>query len=121
LRQLVRATRNAEFVTMVADRNFTDRGYPVEFFGKPTMLPSGPVKLARETGAPLIPVLAYRKSIQDRTREFFFRIGQPIYIERTMNRDLDVATGMRKVVDVLEESILRAPEQWVMFQPVWPE
>ena len=121
LRQVVRAMRNGEFVAMVADRNFGDRGYPVEFFGKPTTLPVGPVKLARETGAPLIPVFAYRKSIRHRTREFFFRVGNPIYIERTNDRNQDVAAGMRRLIAVLEESILRAPEQWVMFQPVWSE
>lgn len=121
LRHVVQAMRNGEFVAMVADRNFAERGYPATFFGKPTTLPVGAVKLARATGAPLIPVLAYRKSIRDRKREFFFRIGQPIYVDRTANRSADIAEGMRRVVDVLEESIRRAPEQWVMFQPVWPE
>jgi lauroyl/myristoyl acyltransferase len=121
LRHFVRAIRNGEFVAMVNDRNFGGAGYPVEFFGKSTTLPVGAVKLAREMGAPLIPVFAYRKSIQDRTREFFFRIGKPIYVERTKNRDRDVESGMKHVVAVLEENIRRAPEQWVMFQPVWPE
>lgn len=121
LRHVIRAMRNGEFVAMVADRNFTERGYETTFFGKPTVLPVGAVKLARETGAPLIPVLAYRASIQHRRREFFFRVGQPIYIDRTTNRKEDIAAGMRQVVAVLEESIRRAPEQWVMFQPVWPE
>lgn len=121
LRHVVQAMRNGEFVAMVADRNFAGRGYPVEFFGKPTTLPSGPVKLARETGAPLIPVFAYRKSAQHRKREFYFRIGEPIYIKRTEDRKQDVIEGMRRVVAVLEENIRRAPEQWVMFQPVWPE
>lgn len=121
LRHIVQAMRRGEFVAMVGDRNFGGPGYPVEFFGVPTRLPVGAVKLARETGAPLIPVLAYRKSAQHRTREFYFRIYDPIYIERTDNRERDVAVGMRRVVSVLEESIRRAPEQWVMFQPVWPE
>ena len=121
LRHIVQAMRRGEFVAMVGDHNFGAKGYPVEFFGRRTTLPVGAVKLARETGAPLIPVLTYRKSVQDRTREFFFRISEPIYIERTNNRDLDVATGMKRVIAVLEESIRLAPEQWVMFQPVWPE
>jgi KDO2-lipid IV(A) lauroyltransferase len=121
VRRVVHAIRNGELVTLVPDRNFGGAGYPVDFFGKPTTLPSGPVKLARETGAPLLPVIAYRKSIQHRRREFFFRLGQPIYIERTANRDDDIERGMRQLVAVLEQSISRAPEQWVMFQPVWPE
>lgn len=121
LRQVVHAMRKGELVTLVADRNFGGTGYPVEFFGQPTTLPSGPIKLARETGAPLIPVFAYRKDIQHRRREFFFRVGPPIHIERTSNRDADIAQGMRRLVEILEQSISRAPEQWVMFQPVWPE
>lgn len=121
IRHIVQALRNGEFVTMVGDHNFGAKGLPVEFFGSPTTLPSGAVKLARETGAPLIPVLTYRKSVQHRTREFFFRIGEPIYIERTEHRDHDIAVGMKAVVGMLEDSIRRAPEQWVMFQRVWPE
>ena len=121
LRHLVQAMRNGEFVAMIGDRNFTSSGYEVEFFGKRTMLPVGAVKLSREMGAPLVPVFAYRKSIQDRKREFFFRVCEPIYVERTDDREADVDSGMKRVVEVLEESIRRAPEQWVMFQPVWPE
>ena len=121
LRQLIRAIRNGEFVAMIADRDFAERGYPVEFFGRPTTLPPGPVRLARDSGAPLIPVFAYRKSIRDRKREFTFHVHDPIYVERTDNRDRDIAEGMRRVVAVLEDAIRRAPEQWVMFQPVWPE
>lgn len=121
LRHIVQAMRKGEFVAMVGDRTFGAKGYPVEFFGKQTTLPVGAVKLARETGAPLIPVFAYRKSIRHRTHEFYFRIFEPIYIEKTKNRELDVAVGMKRVVAVLEDAIRRAPEQWVMFQPVWPE
>jgi lauroyl/myristoyl acyltransferase len=121
LRDIVQAIRKGEFVTMVGDYNFGAKGYPVDFFGHPTTLPSGAVKLARETGAPLIPVLSFRKSIQHRTREFYFRIGPPIYIERTENRDYDIDVGMKTVVAVLEDNISRAPEQWVIFQRVWPE
>jgi KDO2-lipid IV(A) lauroyltransferase len=120
LRQVVHAMRNHELVVLVADRNFGGAGYPVEFFGKPTTLPSGPVKLARETGAPLIPVFAYRKDIQHRRREFFFRVEQPITIERTANREADIERGMEQLVVTIERAISRAPEQWVMFQPVWP-
>ncbi|MEZ4520280.1 MAG: hypothetical protein R3A46_01370 [Thermomicrobiales bacterium] len=121
LRHIVSAMRNGEFIALVADRNFAGRGYQTEFFGKQTAMPAGPVKLAREAGAPLIPVFSYRKSIQDRRREFIFRVGKPIYIERTKNREQDIAAGMKKLVGVLEDSISRAPEQWVMFQQVWPE
>ena len=121
LRHLVTAMRNGEFVAMVGDRDFTSSGHEVEFFGEKTSLPVGAVKLSREMGAPLMPVFAYRKSIQDRKREYFFRVCEPIYVERTDDREADVESGMKRIVAVLEESIRRAPEQWVMFQPVWPE
>lgn len=119
IRSVIRALRSGEPVIMVADRNFSVGGSEVEFFGCKTLLPTGPVKLARETGAPLIPIFTFRTDIRSRKRDFYFCIGEPVYIERTTNREADIAHGMGKMVAMLEHYISKAPEQWVMFQPVW--
>ena len=40
---------------LVADRDLSERGVPVTFFGRPSRMPVGPAALSLKTGAPLIP------------------------------------------------------------------
>ena len=121
LRRVIRALRNGELVVMVADRAFTEHGYPVEFFGQRTRMPAGPVKLSREFGAPLVPLFTYRAHLKKRERKFILRLGEPYYVERTDDREADIARGMDWMASTLERYISYAPRQWVMFQKVWTE
>lgn len=119
LRKIIAELKDGGMVVMVADRDFTDSGAPIDFFGTPTRLPSGPVKLARQFGSPIVPVFTYRRNIKTRERRFGFTIGEPIWVEKTASREHDLEAGMRRVAAALERAILRSPEQWVMFQSVW--
>lgn len=56
---LAERLRSNQFVCLMADRDLTRSGVPVEFFGEPTRMPAGPAKLAIETGAPLHPAHVY--------------------------------------------------------------
>ncbi|HEY3556405.1 MAG TPA: phosphatidylinositol mannoside acyltransferase [Kribbella sp.] len=47
--------RAGGFVCLVADRDLSERGVPVTFFGRPSRMPVGPAALSLKTGAPLIP------------------------------------------------------------------
>jgi KDO2-lipid IV(A) lauroyltransferase len=47
--------RAGGFVCLVADRDLSAKGVPVEFFGRRTRMPAGPAALSVRTGAPLIP------------------------------------------------------------------
>jgi lauroyl/myristoyl acyltransferase len=42
-------------------------------------------------------------------------------MERTYDRALDVRHNTRRVLAIIEEMIRLAPDQWLMFVPVWPE
>jgi phosphatidylinositol dimannoside acyltransferase len=47
--------REGGFVCLVADRDLSARGVPVEFFGRESRMPAGPAALSLRTGAPLVP------------------------------------------------------------------
>ena len=125
IRRMMRVLMRGGFAGFVADYDFTDMGAPVALFGVETTLPTGPVKLARATGAPIIPVIAVRDDAPrdggTRDQRYAFHFEDPISVTRTDDEDADVDAGLRRVADVLEHYIARSPDQWVMFQQVWPE
>jgi KDO2-lipid IV(A) lauroyltransferase len=116
VRHVMRAIRRNEFAVFVADRDFFQNGHDVTFMGRETTLPPGPVRIARETGAPIISVFSRRVS-----NGHEMAIGQPIHIERTSDMKADMAAGMARLVQELEAGITGSLEQWVMFQRVWLE
>jgi KDO2-lipid IV(A) lauroyltransferase len=116
VRAVMKAVRRNEFAVFLADRDFFQNGYDVTFMGQETTLPPGPVRIARETGAPIIPILSRRVK---RGHEVSF--GEPFRVERTADMKADMAAGMERLVAALERLITSSLDQWVMFQRVWPE
>jgi len=117
LRPIFRTLRDNGLVCIAADRNLTQTGSMVEFFGAPALLPDGHIQLALRTGAPLALFFSLRKP--DNGFEAF--VEPPFDLENTGDLQRDVRSGMAKLVTVLERYIGEHPEQWVMFQPVWPK
>lgn len=121
IRRMVRVLHNGGFVGFVADRDFTDSGEVIDFFGQETTLPTGPIKMARATRTPIITVFAMREEENGRGHHYAFHIADPFYVERTDDQEHDVQSGMRRLFAQFEEHIGRTPDQWVMFQRVWPD
>ncbi|MGC8786133.1 MAG: lysophospholipid acyltransferase family protein [Anaerolineae bacterium] len=115
LRPIFKALRNNEIVGLAADRNLTETGTVVEFFGAPALLPDGHVRLALRTGAKLAMAFSLRKP--DNTFEVF--VEPPLPLANTGDPNQDTRLGMEKLIAALEKWIGQHPEQWVMFQPVW--
>jgi KDO2-lipid IV(A) lauroyltransferase len=116
IRKVIKALRRGECAVFVADRDFFENGHEVTFFGKQTTLPPGPVRIARDTGAVLIPVFTRRTRHGNQ-----LRIYPLMEIVKTKDVRADVKRGMEQLVPILEEGIDSALEQWVMFQRGWPE
>ena len=116
VRQAIRAIRNNELAVFVCDRDFFQNGRSVDFFGRVTTLPPGPVRIARDTGAIVLPVMTWRTR-----RGHQMELLPEFTIEKTNDLDADMRSGMRKLVNVLEDGIRPRVRQWVMFQRVWPE
>lgn len=116
VRSVLRALRRGDCAVIVCDRDFFQNGREVRFFGRATTLPPGIVRIARDTGAMVVPVFTRRKG-----RRNELRVLEPFQIERTSDLEGDMERGFETVVGVLEEGIRDSIAQWVMFQRVWPE
>lgn len=116
VRAVLKALKRGECAVIVIDRDFFENGVSVEFFGEQTTLPPGAVRIARDTGAHIVPVFTRRtrKGTQ-------LRVYPAMTIEKTNDVQADVRRGMEALVPILEEGISSAVEQWVMFARVWPE
>jgi KDO2-lipid IV(A) lauroyltransferase len=116
-RELRAALRRGELVGLVADRDITGGGIPVDFFGARASLPVGPGLLAIETGARVF-VASVRRAERGRYRGRIEAV--PVPLAGTRRERL---TGfLAAEADAFERAISFAPEQWwALFQPIWPD
>jgi lauroyl/myristoyl acyltransferase len=112
---LFRALRRGEVVGLAADRDITNSGILMDFFGAPARLPDGHVQLAMRTGAKIVTFFGLRQA----DNSSLLHIEPPLELEDTGDFERDVRVNVRKVVARLEKWISRYPEQWLMLQPVW--
>ena len=111
IKQVFQALKRGECAAMLGDYDFAGTGFPVSLFGATTKVPQGPVRIARDTGAPIVPLFARR--IGDKHHLILL---PPFHVESTSNRDADLKEGLRKIAEAIENAVSRTPDQWVMFQ-----
>jgi len=102
-------------VALVCDRDLGRRGVEVDFFGERTTLPTGPARLALETGAPLLPAAVYFAGSGHRAV-----VRPPIPARPSGRFRDDIARVTQRVAHELEALIRVAPEQWHLMVPNWP-
>ena len=115
VRKAIQAVRQGDCAVIVTDRDFFQNGLRIDFFGQETTLPPGAVRIARDTGASIVPVYGNRLPVGHEVT-----IHEPFVVDRTDDLHADLQAGMKRVVDSLETALSGAPDQWVMFQAVWP-
>jgi KDO2-lipid IV(A) lauroyltransferase len=115
VRRAIQAVRRGECAVFVSDRDFFQNGRPVTFFGRETTLPPGVARIARDTGATVVPVFGERLP-----NGHGINIEPGFKIPKTDDIDEDIRVGLNRVAEILERAIARMPDQWVMFQRVWP-
>ncbi len=115
LRPAFRALRANEIVGSAIDRNVSDAGRLVDFFGRPARLPDGYLRLALHTGAAL--VLCFCRRLTDNT--FAITVEPEIELHRDDAQEDAIAAGQRRVISLFEGYLSQFPDQWVYFQPVW--
>jgi phosphatidylinositol dimannoside acyltransferase len=96
------------FVCLVADRDLSERGVPVTFFGRPSRMPAGPAALSLRTGAPLIPATLHYD-------------GPHLVITFHDAIDPDGGTDAmtQRCADAFAKGIAAHPEDWHMLQRIF--
>lgn len=107
--------RAGKLVCILADRDLSDTGVEVEFFGEKALFPGGAAALAVQTGAALMPVSCWFVGETEWAAHVYDEI--PVPAEGT--RAEKVAAMTQALAWVFEQAISEHPEDWHMLQKVF--
>ncbi|MFE6803264.1 phosphatidylinositol mannoside acyltransferase [Streptomyces sp. NPDC057681] len=112
---LARRLRAGGLVCLVADRDLSESGVEVKFFGDTARMPAGPAILAQQTGALLLPVTLW----YDESPVMHGRIHAPIEAPETGTRAERTSVMTQALADAFATGIADHPEDWHMLQRLW--
>lgn len=114
MRTLIRRLREGRLVALLGDRDLTESGVHVDFFGGTASFPAGPAVLSIMTGAPLHPVTMHNEG--NRTVGTVYpRVEVPDHPDR--QEQIRIMT--QQIAHAFEVGIAEHPEDWHMLQKVW--
>ena len=113
-RTLLRRLEAGKLVCLVADRDLSGSGVPVDFFGETASMPAGPAMLSLLTGAPLMPVGLWHVDggLQG-------RVGSALPHPEGVARKKQTAALTQSMADAFAVNIAEHPEDWHMMQRLW--
>ncbi len=106
-----KALKDNELVALLGDRELIGKGIPVTFFGQKVYFPIGPALLALLSDAALIPTFV----LMGEAGKYLCLAEPPLPVQRTGNRDKDLAVNVQGIAEVMEKFIRSYPDQWFTF------
>jgi lauroyl/myristoyl acyltransferase len=115
LHQAIERMRAGGVVFTGVDRPITGEKHNPRFFGKPSHLPTGAVRMALKAEVPVIVVSSW----MDADGLYHMDVSEPIPMGKYANRTTTVLKNAEAVLEVVAAAVHKFPEQWLMFYPVW--
>jgi Kdo2-lipid IVA lauroyltransferase/acyltransferase len=117
MKRCISALSAKGILALVGDRDFTNSGIMLDFFGVPTSIPKGPAMLSLRTDSVIIPVFFLRVGLYN----YKFIFDKPIETNKTDFKDDEEAVRKitEQLVAVMEKYIKQYPEQWLLFRNFW--
>jgi len=112
--EIVRALRNGEVLAMLVDKPWDSRSKAVPFFGKPSLFPLGPVRVARLAGVPIFPAFCVWK----RPREYEAILCDPVEV-RGSDPEQAEHDALAELAKVIEKQVAANLPVWFNFTPAW--
>lgn len=115
-RQALRALKHNESVGILMDQNMLpSEGIFVEFFGRLACTTTGPARIARKTGAPLVLGLVVWDTGLKKYRLRF----EPVEWQRRDCADEEIAANTAHFMQLLESYVRQYPDQWLWVHKRW--
>ena len=110
---LVRRAKEKRLIALVADRDLSQSGIDVQFFGENARMPAGPALLSIKTGIPL--VVAHVSYTDTGIHIDFHSVEVP-----TSGTESErISATVQLTADLFARGISEHPEDWHMLQRIW--
>lgn len=117
LRQALQHLQRGGMVLTGIDRPIDRPRVCPHFFGRPAALPTHHIFLASKARVPLIVTATY---LQEDEKYHVFA-SEPIELEEGLEPGIAIQRNAEKILRVAQRFIQKAPQQWVVPLPVWPQ
>jgi lauroyl/myristoyl acyltransferase len=117
MRQARKRLSEGGIVLTGLDRPITDTAYLPRFFGRPAPVPVAYIRLALQEDAPVVVVACMRQN----NGKYYIDASQPVYMQRHPDLHTELIQNAETILAEAEIFIRKAPDQWSMFYPVWPD
>jgi KDO2-lipid IV(A) lauroyltransferase len=111
---LAQKLHEGNLVALLGDRDLSNSGVPVRFFGSKAKFPAGPAALAVDTGAVLLTAQLYLEDGHN-----VVRFHPPVDVPTEGERSRRIFRTTQLVADQIEVSIRERPTDWHMLQRLW--
>jgi len=117
LREASERMKAGETVATGLDRPMPESKYKPLFFGRPTALPVHYIYLALKAKVPVALLTAIRQP------DGIFELisSDLIEMKKYQDRQKEVLMNAGTILEIAEDFIRRAPTQWSVLHPLWPE
>jgi KDO2-lipid IV(A) lauroyltransferase len=116
-RKAIARLKAGGLVATGVDRPIRRKAHTINFFGRPSPLPAGHIRMALHAGALILVGAAHMRP--DGLYELL--LSEPIPMQSHPNPEEAIRINGEAVLREIETFIRQAPEQWLMYYPVWPE
>jgi KDO2-lipid IV(A) lauroyltransferase len=116
-RAILRILREGGVIGVLADQNTVPaEAVFVDFFGIPAATTSGIARLARRTGAAVVPASNYW---DPRIRKYVLRYDPALELPCTEDEESDIRNFSARFNQVIEDFVRRFPDQWLWVHRRW--
>jgi lauroyl/myristoyl acyltransferase len=110
---LVKRAKENRLIALVADRDLSQSGIDVDFFGSNARMPAGPALLAVKAGIPLI--VAHVSYSRNGIHIDF----HPVHVPTEGSESERVTQTVQRTANLFAQGIAEHPEDWHMLQRIW--
>jgi len=117
LRQAIHTLQAGGTVFTGMDRPYEDSSLHPIFFGHPSALPVGYIRMALKTNAEVRVVLCQTEE----NGHYTLTASDPVPLERFSDPDKEQLVNVERVLSIVQTHLSQDLSYWSMFYPVWPD